>query len=64
MKVTIRHDRRWPRLRDLPEEEQKPFLAWLRGQTCPHLEDALPEDQDGYFPWDYYRWKENSQIWD
>lgn len=46
----------YPRLRDLPEDEQKPFKRWLRGQTIP-LEEGVPmEDQDFYYPWDYDRW--------
>ena len=50
-------DYEWPRLRDLPEEEQAPFLKWLVGQTRP-LEAGVPmEEQDFYFPWDYDRWR-------
>jgi hypothetical protein len=48
---------RWPRLRDLPEEEQEPFREWLRGSTIPHLVGVADEDQDAYYPWDYIRWK-------
>jgi len=47
----------WPRIKDLPKDEQKEFERFLRGQTCPYI-DGLPiEEQDGYYPWDYTRWK-------
>lgn len=39
----------WPRIQDLPPEEQEPFSAWLAGQTVP-----IP---GGYFLLDYMRWK-------
>lgn len=45
----------WPRIGNLPEKERIPFAKWLIGQTAPHLSE---EDlQDGYYPWDYDRWK-------
>lgn len=47
----------WPRLRDLPVEEREAFDKWLLGQTCPFLEGVHREEQDGYYPWDYARWK-------
>ena len=46
---------KWPRIRDLPKEEQEPFSKWLYGQTCPFLEGE--EIQDGYYSHDYDRWK-------
>ena len=47
----------WPRIRDLPEAERVPFRKWLTGQTVPMI-DGLPyEEQDGYYRWDYERWR-------
>ena len=46
----------WPRVRDLPEEQQEPFTQWLAGQTRPMIPDVPMSQQDGYFPWDYERW--------
>lgn len=43
----------WPRLRDLPENEQVPFRVWLEGQTQP----GSSADEDLFYPWDYERWK-------
>lgn len=50
----------WPRIKDLPQEHQKPFNKWLDdyGQTRPWIDDLPPNEQDGYFPWDYERWCE------
>ena len=45
---------RWPRVRDLPEHEREPFSKWLAGQTRPMIDDPI---QDGFFGWDYDRWK-------
>lgn len=49
----------WPRIRDLPEQERKPFADFLIGQTVPVIEgepmDA--EHQDGYYSHDYRNWK-------
>lgn len=47
----------WPRVRDLPEVEQAVFTHWLVGQTCPLIGDLPMDEQDGYYPWDYDRWK-------
>lgn len=50
-------DEKWPRLRDLAEEERESFEKWLRGQTVPWI-DGLPRDeQDAFYPWDYETWK-------
>jgi len=53
--------RRWkrgyPRLRDLPLDEQKPFFEWLYGQTCPWVGGAAAEDQDFFYMTDYKQWK-------
>lgn len=53
---------RWPRIRDLPEAEREPFTQWLAGQTRPLL--VGEEIQDGYYGWDYARWKRGQQIID
>lgn len=48
----------WPRVRDLPKEEQKPFCKFLSGQTRPVCDDTLPQSEwDWYYPWDYENWK-------
>ncbi len=50
----------WPRIRDLPTEEQKPFLEYLNGKTRPLMEpeeDYAPEDQDAFYQSNYDRWK-------
>lgn len=55
--MTMRTETKWPRIRDLPESEREPFTEWLNGQTRP-LIDGLPDDeQDGYYRWDYERWR-------
>jgi hypothetical protein len=47
----------WPRIRDLPPEEQEPFSKWLFGQTMPLDTDYPMSEQDFYYPWDYENWK-------
>ena len=51
----VRND--WPRIKDLPIEEQEPFREWLQGQTCPVIEDVPFEESDGYYDHNYKRWK-------
>lgn len=47
----------WLRLRDLPEDEQGPFHAFLKGRNNP-VDPTLPSDQqDFYHPWAYTEWK-------
>lgn len=47
----------FPRIKDLPEHEQEPFEYWLHGLTMPWNDDLPLDEQDGYYPWDYDRWK-------
>lgn len=47
----------WPRVKDLPKGEQEAFVKWLEGQSRPLIEGIPEDEQDGYFPWDYTRWK-------
>lgn len=55
---------KFPRIRNLPLEEQEPFRQWLSGQTMP-LEESVPlEEQDFYYQWDYDRWKAGLPIID
>ena len=54
----------WPRIKDLPQDEQKPFSEWLRGQTCPWIEGLSPQEQDAYYKHDYDRWKAKLPIVD
>jgi hypothetical protein len=46
----------WPRVRDLPVEEQGPFSAWLGCAKRPRFDDVADSEQDGYFPWDWEEW--------
>lgn len=54
----------YPRLRDLPLEEQLPFQKELEGQTRPWIEGIADEDQDFFYQGDYLRWKSGRGIWD
>jgi len=54
----------WPRIRDLPQEEQAGFRKWLYGQTVPIIPAIPMEEQDGYYPWDYETWKNKQPITD
>ena len=54
----------WPRIRDLPEEERKPFYDWLYGQTRPLMDNVPMDEQDAYYSWDYERWKAGLPIID
>lgn len=47
----------WPRIRNLPVDEQLPFWKWLHHQTRPLVEGLPHEEQDFYYPWDYDTWK-------
>ncbi len=55
---------KWPRIKDLPKEEREPFQKWLNGQTRPWLDGVPSKKQDGYYQWDYERWKEGLPIID
>lgn len=48
----------WPRIRDLPKEEQAPFKKWLEYQTVPEIQGALASEQDAYYQHDYDQWKQ------
>ncbi len=58
----------FPRIRDLQEGERKEFDRWLAGQTRPGIEGLPDSEQDGYYEWDYERWKSVRMgcpdIWD
>lgn len=45
------------RIRNLPEEEREEFSKWNLERSRPYLEDASPEEQDGYFIRTYNAWK-------
>lgn len=51
----------WPRIRNLPEAERRPFIEFLCGQTVPWIEGEPMEEQDGYYPWDYDNFKRKPQ---
>jgi hypothetical protein len=57
-------DRIWPRIKDLPIDQQEPFNAWLSGQTCPFIEGVKIADQDAYYPWDYDRFARGLAVVD
>lgn len=46
----------WPRIRDLPVDEQAPFTAWLGSAKRPFFDNVTWQDQDGYFPRDWEEW--------
>lgn len=57
----------FPRIRDLPENERKPFNDFLRGQTRPWIDGEDENNQDAYYPWDYKEWKRPADqrgLWD
>ena len=56
----------WPRVKDLPEQDREPFTRWLDdyGQTRPLIDGVPMEQQDGYYEWDYGRWKERRPVVD
>lgn len=54
----------WPRLRDLPKDEQAPFFRWLGGQTRPWLDGVPVDEQDGYYQHDYKNWKVGGPVLD
>ena len=53
-----------PRIRNLQKEEQKPFNAWLYGQTRPTIPDVPNNEQDAFYTRDYKRWKAGLPIID
>lgn len=52
----------WPRASRLPEQERPGFERWLNGQTRPWIDGVADDQQDGYFPWDYERWKSGQRT--
>lgn len=54
---TKSNTQQWPRIRDLPADERRPFTQWLEHQTRPWIEGESDENQDGYYSHDYDRWK-------
>lgn len=54
----------WPRIRDLPVDEQDPFIVFLDGQTRPMIDGVPGTEQDAYYPSDYERWKSGLPIID
>lgn len=57
-------DWNWPRLRDLPQEEQGEFKVWLMVNrlNLPLLDMVLATDQDAYYPHDYDDWKNGREA--
>lgn len=47
----------WPRIKDLPVAERKPFRKWLTGQTVPMIVGLPYKEQDAYYQSDYDTWK-------
>ena len=50
----------WPRVSNLPPQEQEPFSFWLAklGATRPVLEGVDDDEQDGYYDAFYQQWKD------
>ena len=48
----------YPRVRDLPRDEQDAFKGWLRDQTRPLIDGEPMEEQDAYYEEDYDRWND------
>ena len=46
-------------IKDLPEDERKPFKEWLRGHIIPPCPKDTPiQDHDAFYMRDYERWKQ------
>ena len=54
----------WPRVRNLPPEEQYPFALWLQANALqrPIIEDEPDRDQDGYYTGDYRDWNRRKEL--
>ena len=52
----------WPRVRNLPTEEQEPFYEWLRDKARPVIEGKPPREQDAYYTGDYRDWKRREEL--
>ena len=54
------HQGEWPRVSNLPPQEQEPFSFWLAklGATRPVLEGVDDDEQDGYYDAFYQQWKD------
>lgn len=52
----------YPKLSDLPIEEQARFRTWLSGQTLPY--NTKDPEEFHYYPWDYERWKAGKPVID
>jgi len=52
------------RIRNLPEDERKPFSEYLAGQTRPWIEELPEDEQDFFYPSDYQRWKDGLPVRD
>lgn len=50
----------WPKIEDLPKDEQELFEKWLQGQTVPVRTDG----KAAYFDEDYRRWKAGKRVVD
>ena len=57
-----RNKHEYPRIRDLPEDEQEPFKTWLEYQTVPCVDDLPMEEQDFYYQHDYNKWKHLLEV--
>ena len=59
------HMTEFPRIKDLPPDEQEPFGEYLYGQTRPLIIGLPMAEQDGYYLSDYLRWKsDDDTYWD
>ena len=52
----------YPRVRDLPQQDQIDFLKWLLGKYRPIGDPGEPIEQwDWYFPGDHSDWKKQKE---
>lgn len=54
----------YSRICNLSANEREKFSKWLWGQTCPMLDYLPMSEQDGYYDWDYERWKKGLPVID
>ena len=47
----------FPRIRELPKEEQEPFREAMQNKEMPWLRGIPENEQDGFWLYDYARWK-------
>jgi hypothetical protein len=59
-KAIMTQSEKYPKISDLPPEEQAAFRKWLTGQTVPVNEQG----ESCYYQHDYERWKAGKPVID